>query len=472
MEKQFLFPSNACADHYFNLLIQEPKFKALHSTMRRNYAAALQDDAQQLLNTMLKSGLTKEILVDSKAKQAYVNYPLYLQKASELLGSNHYMYPVLQARKYFFEGFTQKNPQERKQCFFKALELQPDMPHAYLQLISAYSPAEMDSAEYYANKAMDAVPSWILPYIDLAATYYIKAKDPVKAEMTLEKAYQLDSGSLLVWYRKGVFYNAIRKFDKASYWFEKALMRTGDEICFPCAHLGLGTAYFRLGRNEDALTQINKAIGLDSTNYKYYGTLGNIYGEMGNYDNAENNYLKAMRLQPSDPVIQYNLGKMYLKLKKYDASEKMLLKAIAMDTSDYRFIGELAGLYQEKNLFDKAEQAYIKSIRLNEKVPYSFASLAGVYFKQQRYDEANAQAIKAITLDPKYTPALITLAQLSCINKQIDKAFEYLESALQSDPKTFDQIEKDETLQILRNQNDRWEAMKEYMNGKLIKERE
>jgi hypothetical protein len=72
----------------------------------------------------------------------------------------------------------------------------------------------------------------------------------------------------------------------------------------------------------------------------------------------------------------------------------------------------------------------------------------------------------------RITPAVITLVQLSCINKQIDKAFEYIESALQSDPKTFDEIEKDETLHILKNQTDRWEAMKENMNGKGIKERE
>ena len=52
--KIFLEPVGASADYYYNKLSQESVLEPLHSTMRRNYAAALQDDAQQVLNTMLK----------------------------------------------------------------------------------------------------------------------------------------------------------------------------------------------------------------------------------------------------------------------------------------------------------------------------------------------------------------------------------------------------------------------------------
>jgi uncharacterized protein (DUF1800 family) len=76
----------------------------LHSTMKRNYAAALQDDAQQVLNTILRNGLTSEFLADKKAIHIYRNYPAYLERAAQLLGEDHYMYSTLQARKYYFES--------------------------------------------------------------------------------------------------------------------------------------------------------------------------------------------------------------------------------------------------------------------------------------------------------------------------------------------------------------------------------
>ena len=43
--KSFLEPKNACADFYYGKLINEPKLTKLHSTLRRNFAAALQDEA-------------------------------------------------------------------------------------------------------------------------------------------------------------------------------------------------------------------------------------------------------------------------------------------------------------------------------------------------------------------------------------------------------------------------------------------
>ena len=46
---------NACAETYYTQLINEPGLERLHSTIRRNYAAALQDDAQQVINIWLKA---------------------------------------------------------------------------------------------------------------------------------------------------------------------------------------------------------------------------------------------------------------------------------------------------------------------------------------------------------------------------------------------------------------------------------
>jgi hypothetical protein len=84
-DKIFLEPVEACADVYYEKLISEPKMERLHSTMKRNYAAALQDDAQQVLNTILRNGLTSEFLTDKKANYIYRNYPVYLERGSTII---------------------------------------------------------------------------------------------------------------------------------------------------------------------------------------------------------------------------------------------------------------------------------------------------------------------------------------------------------------------------------------------------
>ena len=81
-DKVFLEPSTACADAYYERLVKESGLAPLHSTMRRNYAAALQDDAQQVLNKWL-SGEIEEMSL-SKVNQAgkYKSYPRYLERAA------------------------------------------------------------------------------------------------------------------------------------------------------------------------------------------------------------------------------------------------------------------------------------------------------------------------------------------------------------------------------------------------------
>ncbi len=93
-------------------LIAEPSLERLHSSMRRNYAAALQDDAQQTMNDWMKS--SKDQMLEAKTdeqkdrlpKKVFTEkvrtFPAYLERAAELLGKEHYMYATLQARKHFF----------------------------------------------------------------------------------------------------------------------------------------------------------------------------------------------------------------------------------------------------------------------------------------------------------------------------------------------------------------------------------
>ena len=140
--KNFLCDSSEiCTDFYYEKLSQEPQLERLHSSMRRNYAAALQDDAQQVLNNILNQSI-KQAIESSKTKSdKYEPYPRYLERAAELLGPDHYMYKILKARKLYFEGrlisyrkdFS--NVYDRRlaalEKYRAAIKLQKDMPHVY-----------------------------------------------------------------------------------------------------------------------------------------------------------------------------------------------------------------------------------------------------------------------------------------------------------------------------------------------------
>ncbi|MBK8492537.1 MAG: hypothetical protein IPL49_17020 [Saprospirales bacterium] len=208
-EKRFLRPPGDRADEYYNKLVQEEDLAPLHGIMRRNYAAALQDDAQQVMNKLMKVDLAEVALSKKTKTEKYQPYPRYLSRAAELLGKDHYMYRDLQARIYFFDGYllalSNKNPDkelgEQALTFFRqALQWQEELPQVYWQmsLVFGFNLLNPDSAEYYANKAKVLQPSWILPSTSVAYMLCDKYKQPDRALPFLQYAIQVDSAERLV----------------------------------------------------------------------------------------------------------------------------------------------------------------------------------------------------------------------------------------------------------------------------------
>ncbi|MBL7820542.1 MAG: tetratricopeptide repeat protein [Saprospiraceae bacterium] len=469
-DKILLEPKNACAEAYYKQLIAEPKLLPLHSTLRRNYAAALQDDAQQELNTMLKSGLTKDVLADKKYINSYNNYPEYLQRASELLGESHYMYSILQARKYFFMGMMTSSNYEKQLHYFKALELQPEMPHAFLKLISTYPASQIDSAEYYTSKAMEAVSNWVLPYCELAIVSLAKEKNPSKAEELFNKAGEIDSTSVLVWYYKGKFYTNLKKYDKALPWLEKALKGYKGEFCFPCMHLDLGTAYYRTHQIDKAFFHVRKALEFDSTNFKYLATLANLYQSIGNSEEALLNYKKALEINPNEALIYYNIGIVYKEHKEYKMALEYVLKAAQMDSMDYRFIGVVGEIYLDMNLPEVALPYFEKSLALNSKSDISHWDIGLAYLALGKWEEAKQAFEKALSLNPNNAKVHFALSRYYCLKQNIDPAFENLEQAIIKGFNDYEIIQNESDYSLLRNQKDRWfKLLNKYFPDKVKK---
>ena len=450
------------ADELYASLSAEPGLAPLHGFMKRNYAAALQDDAQQVLNTSLKSGLTSEVLSDAKAAIIYRNYPAYLERAAELLGSGHYMYTALKARKHYFEGIIQTAKRDKKQQFFQALHWQADMPHAYAVLIELYPPEQADSAEYYAGKAMQIAPAWVKPYIHLSK-YYRNANQPVKAEELLNRALQLDSNSILVWFHMASFFEKQEQYATAEHWYLKAIAGSGDDICFPCAHNQLGVVYWDTRRYAEAEQQFKKAIQLDSTSAKFYDNLGLVYKDTRRYAEAVQLYKKAIQLDSTYLKAYGNLGTVYLSTLHYAEAEQPFKKAIQLDSTFANAYYNLGIVYANTRRYSDAEQQYKKAIQFDSTFAFPYNGLGAIYcdiFK--RYDEAEQLFKKAVQLDSTFVNAYCNLALLQCLQNKTEAAFGYLEKALKYPFNYYDNLQQDSSFALLREQKDRWEALLQY----------
>ncbi|MBK8192210.1 MAG: hypothetical protein IPK76_02940 [Lewinellaceae bacterium] len=101
--RTFFEPENACAEAYYKQLIAEPKLERLHNAMRRNYAAALQDNSQRFIKALLDDARWVTHMGINGLRLKFKPTAHETERAASLLGPGHYMYPVLTGRKQFLK---------------------------------------------------------------------------------------------------------------------------------------------------------------------------------------------------------------------------------------------------------------------------------------------------------------------------------------------------------------------------------
>lgn len=432
-DKQFFEPKGNCTEYFFQKLSETKSIAALHPMLSRNYAAALQDDAQQVLNIMLKSGLTEQVLRGSSFGKIYNNYPAYLKRAGELLGKSHYMHNVLRARVHFFEGMTLDKSENKRTAFQIALQWQPDMPHALVELLRNSEAGQLDSAKWFFQKATTLAPTWVEPYIAMAEFYRQKLQQLDKAEEMLNLASQVDSASILVKYVKGRFYDGQQKYKQAEAWYLKALVGTAGDICFPCTNQALGSIYMNTGRMQEAEQYFFKAISQDSTFVLAQNGLATVYLYTDRLAEAEKYFLKTIALDSTFVHAVNNLGSVYQNTSRSSEAEKYFLKSLAIDSTFWFAYANLAALYQKLQRWEASEIMARNSIAFAPPI----AGLVAVLGNAQthlpgRLADAKTTLEKALALDAAWPDTYIYLAQLALKNNQTEEAWLLLEKGLEN----------------------------------------
>ncbi len=475
-EKRFFIPAGNSADDYFALLTGIDALAPLRGMMKRNYAAALQDDAQQTLNIWLKTSqdvsqqaTTNARLPEKIFTEKVRSYPRCLDRAAELLGSKHYMYAALKARRYFFEGYllasSNRNPnaelgEKAFAMFRQSLEWQAEQPQVYWQmsLVFGWNLLLPDSMEHYARQALGVHPNWTRPCKDAAFCLSYKYRQQDRARQFLEYASRIDSNSADVLYLWAVFNLGENNFKEAERQFNQA-------IALDSTHAGawtnLGYLYATTRRYTEAEQVYKKSIALDSTHAIVWSNLGNVYNMTRRYAEAEQVMKKAIALDSTNVNVWNGLGLSYFQTRRYAEAEVPLKKAIALDSMFFNSWNNLGASYVYSRRFAEAEPVLKKAIALDSTFANPRKHLGMVCFKTNRPEEARQSFLKALELNPDYSGAMLGMAYLSAeVLTKADaptyakasagkEAIGYVEQAI-GKGSTFEQLETDEDLAPLR----------------------
>ncbi len=193
-----------------------------------------------------------------------------------------------------------------------------------------------------------------LEAMSILAQSMVEAKDP-EAPIYARRALDLDSTSVDLW--RAYFYSLVEAKDFAG--ADKALAGLQARGSLQVDdYLRIGSLYFGLGREEEALNWYLKATQADSTNCEPYFNMGSLYMRRQDFVSAAAMFEKKIACEPKSLSALLNCGICYLTLKDFPASREKLLTAVALKP-DYDVSRLwLARYYSQVDSLDKAVEQY------------------------------------------------------------------------------------------------------------------
>ncbi|MBI2878013.1 MAG: tetratricopeptide repeat protein [Candidatus Tectomicrobia bacterium] len=199
-------------------------------------------------------------------------------------------------------------------------------------------------------------------------------------------------------------------------------------------HNNLGMALNDLGRHEEAIGVLKKAISLESEHVEARNNLGIAYEKLGRYDEAMEIYRQALELKPNFAQAHGNLGMIY---EKRGLPEKALVeyqKAISLDPNRSEFHNNLGNIYLLKKEYAKAQEEYQKALRLNAQDLTLRSNMAALWSRMGDYQRAMEMYQDLLQEEPQNLPARNNLGFTYYDLGRWDEAIAEQNRVLEQDP--------------------------------------
>lgn len=175
------------------------------------------------------------------------------------------------------------------------------------------------------------------------------------------------------------------------------------------AWVGLGVAYGKLGRYQEASEAYREALRLKPDNAITWDYLAFTYGNLGRYRESVEAYREALSLRPDDADAWNDLGHSYGKLGLYREGIEAFRKSLRLKPDDSKAWYNLGLTYGKMGRHSEAIEAYREAVRLNPAYTNAWYNL-GVIYARSGNRSAALEAVKELRrYDPKEAEELFNL---------------------------------------------------------------
>jgi tetratricopeptide (TPR) repeat protein len=217
------------------------------------------------------------------------------------------------------------------------------------------------------------------------------------------------------------------------------------------AHNILGVSLAALGRTEDGIAELRRAVKLNAQAPSYYANLGEILRQAGKIDEAADVLEKAVKLDPNNAQALNNLGIIRYERKEFGDAVDYYRKALAINPNMTEALNNLGNALRMTGDIEGAVEAYQEALTQRAVYPEAYNNLGTLLQQDRRIEEAEHALRKAIQQSPHYVEAHNNLAQLLFAEKNEVEALRVLGEALKFAPKNVQTLLLTAKIQLKRN---------------------
>ena len=183
-----------------------------------------------------------------------------------------------------------------------------------------------------------------------------------------------------------------------------------------------GLAQSALGRQKEALADLEQAANLEPTNPGVLGSLTNMYLQQNRPQDAERVAKRALTFNKNDKNAYIAYGSVLASEQKYDEARQQFEGAAKLDPKDVRPILLEAQTYQNQNAVALAAQLYDRAVSVDPTSVEALIGKARLAAAQHNVKDAVAtyEQIVALQTDPADKVAVIDQEAIVYANEKMD----------------------------------------------------
>ncbi|MDX1737667.1 MAG: tetratricopeptide repeat protein, partial [Alphaproteobacteria bacterium] len=197
-----------------------------------------------------------------------------------------------------------------------------------------------------------------------------------------------------------------------------------------------GLVAYRVGKLEEAIQLLNRAVDLMPDNARFRNLFGFLLRVAKYYDQAKKQLEKAIELDPENAESYNNLGIVCFEQNNIDGALSMYNKALAIKPDQPDILNNIGNAFASKQMFDEAIASYDTALAINPKYVQALSNKAETILRNKGINEEERKSQyrdcieTAAGIAPNWLELQNKFANLLSSSKELDKAEEVLRSSL------------------------------------------